>query len=206
MSHISEAWERIDAGDHAGAEALLRADPDLLDSDAGQMALGYALAFQGQYEAASAAYTGLRTRHAGEAWEHIAVHQLGMVARMTGDCPRARALFEEESRLIEAAGLGTHEHSVNAYEQGLVALNMGDLSGADSHLKRCLELAQQGDDPVAVACGHRGLGELALAAGDQHEARHQFALALACFEDAEDEPEAAEMRARLRALGLPASA
>jgi TolA-binding protein len=206
MSHISEVWERIDAGDHAGAEGLLRGDPDLLDSDAGQMALGYTLAFTQRCPEASAVYAGLRKRHAGEPWEHIAVHQLGMVARMHGDWDSARALFEEEAQMIGAAGLGSHEHSVNAYEQGYVALKMGQLEQASTHLNRGLTLAQQGDDPVAVACAHRGLGELALAHGDAHEAHRQFGLALACFEEAEDEPEAAEMRARLLELGSPATA
>ncbi|ADV66665.1 tetratricopeptide repeat protein [Deinococcus maricopensis] len=198
--NLAEIWTAIDEGRHADAERLLHDDPDLLASRAGQMAHGYILAHTGRHPEARDVYARLRAAHAGDEWEHIAVHQQGMVERLAGDHAAALAHFEQELQLIRALGDRPHKLAVNAYELGVTSLALGRVEAARTHLQDSLRNAHRQDDPVAVACAERGLGEVAAYEGNVGEARAHYARAIEAFEDAEDEVGIREVQALMDAL------
>ncbi len=185
---LHDIWAAIDEGRYPDAERQLNQDPDLRSGRAGQMALGYVYAFTERFDEARAVYTALRdeARAEGDDWEHIALHQLGMVERLAGDWPTALARFEEEAALIAALGDRPHKQAVNAYELGTVHLHLGHLPEARAELERSLANARRQDDPVALGCAERGLGDLCTAEQRPDEAAQHYERARAAFEDAED--------------------
>lgn len=185
---LQDVWVAIDEGRYADAEAILDADSALRASAPGRMALGYILAFTGRLGEAREVYAGLRNeaRELGnDLAEHVALHQLGMVERMGGNLDTALAVFEEERSLIKPED--EHAASVNAYELGYVNLLRGNLDEARVWLTACRELSERGDDPIALGCAWRGLGELAARQGNSDEAREAYVRAKTAFLDGEDE-------------------
>lgn len=197
---LSDIWAAIDEARYTEAERLLGADRELLAARAGQMALGYLYAHTRRFDEARGVYANLRQLHAGDQWEHIAVHQQGVVERLAGEYPAALALFEQERALIAALGDRPHKQSVNAYELGIVRLAMGQLPEARAELERSLESAGRQDDPEAMGCAERGLGDLSAAEGHHQVARLHYQRARQAFEDAEDAPAVREVEARLAGL------
>lgn len=199
---LREVWAAIDEGRNAEARALLEADPALLASDAGQMALGYALAHDGLFAEAQAVYAGLRAVHAGQPGEHIFVHQLGMVERLAGDHHVALELFGQEWELIEALPPQERpfKRAVNGYELGVCRLALGEVEAARAALAAALTEAQEADDPMTLGCVHRALGDFAVQTGDLETARAEYEQAHADFQEAGDERSAAEVRARRAVL------
>lgn len=199
---LGDVWKAIEAGQNAGARALLEGDPALLASDAGQMALGYALAHDGLFGEAREVYAGLRAAHAGEAWEHIAVHQLGMVERLAGDHRAALRLFDEERKLIGQLPEPERafKRAVNGHELGVCHLALGEIGEARVALAAALTDARTADDPMTLGCVHRALGDFAAQGGDRDTAQAEYALAHADFLEAGDERAAAAVQARRDAL------
>lgn len=199
---LGDVWKAIEEGRNADARALLEADPALLASDAGQMALGYALAHEGLFGEAREVYAGLRSAHAGGAWEHIAVHQLGMVERLAGDHRAALHLFTQESGLI--GGLPEEQRAfkraVNGYELGVCHLALGEVAQARTALAAALADARTADDPMTLGCVHRARGDFAAQTGDRDTARAEYAGAYAAFLEADDERAATEVQARRERL------
>lgn len=204
---LHDIWTAIDEGRYADAERLLEADAELGAGRAGQMALGHIYTHTGRFDEARALFTALReaAREEADDWEHIAVHQLGLLERAAGDLPGALAHFQEEERLIQALGDRPHKRAVNACALGLTALAMNDLEAARTHLECSLEQARRQDDPEALGAAEQGLGDLCLAEGEAGAAREHYLKAQAAFEDAEDEAALRELAARLRQLS-PAEA
>ncbi|MBB5233031.1 hypothetical protein [Deinococcus budaensis] len=199
---LAEVWDAINGGDNARARALLEADPALLASDAGQMALGYALAHAGLFAEGRAVYARLRDAHAGEPREHLYVHQLGMVERLAGDLHAALRLFGHERELIGSLPPAERafKRAVNGYELGLCRLALGEGEAARAALAAALADAREADDPMTRGCVHRALGDLAAGSGDPDTARAEYGQAHADFQEAGDERAAAEVRARGAAL------
>lgn len=198
---LGDVWSAIDEGRYDAAETLLERDDELSKSPAGQMARGYIFAFRGQFDEARQVYGRLRETALAQPErirEHIAVHQLGMVERMAGRYEEALALFEEEHDLIDPDA--DHALAVNAYELGNVALLLGRLDDAERELTRCLHLARTGDDPVALGCAWRGLGDLAVAREDFEAASSAYAHAKEAFREADDERALREIDERERRL------
>ena len=200
---LHDIWVAIDEGRYPDAERQLDQDRDLRSGRAGQMALGYVYASTGRFDEARAVFGALRdeAREEGDDWEHIALHQLGMVERLAGDWPQALARFQEEAALIAALGDRPHKQAVNAYELGMVHLQLGQLDEARRELERSLANARRQDDPVALGCAERGLGDLARAEGQLEVAADHYAQARAAFEDAEDEAALRDLAARLPTHG-----
>ncbi|EYB69443.1 hypothetical protein DEIPH_ctg006orf0008 [Deinococcus phoenicis] len=199
---LGDVWQAIDEARFAEARALLEADPALLASDPGQMALGYALAHEGQFGGAREVYGRLRNTHAGQPWEHVPLHQLGMVERLAGDPAAALRLFDEERALIERLPEvdRAFKRAVNGYELGVNRLALGQVAEARATLAAALADAQQADDPLTLGCVHRALGDMAAQTGDPDGARAEYEQAATLFEEAGDEWAAAEARARREAL------
>lgn len=195
---LAEVWDAINGGDNARARALLEADPALLASDAGQMALGYALAHGGLFAEARAVYTGLRQAHAGGPLEHIHAHQLGMVERLAGDFHAALRLFDHERKLIGTLPPAERpfKRAVNGYELGVCRLALGETEAARVDLVAALADAREAGDPLTLGCVHRALGDLAAGSGDPDSARAEYEQAHADFQEAGDDRAAAEVRAR----------
>lgn len=197
---LSDIWAAIDEARYPDAERLLEADRELLATRAGQMALGYVYAHTDRFELARGVYANLRQLHAGDEWEHIAAHQQGMVERLAGAYPAALALLEQERTLIAALGDRPHKQSVNAYELGLVLLAMNRLPEARLELERSLENAGRQDDPEALGCAERGLGDLSAAEGHPQVARLHYQRARQAFGEAEDAAAVREVEARMARL------
>lgn len=195
---LGDVWQAIDEGRFADARALLEADPALLASDPGQMALGYALAHGGQFDEAREVYGRLRDTHAGQPWEHVPLHQLGMVERLAGDPAAALRLFGEELALIERLPEDERafKRAVNGYELGVNRLELGQVAEARGTLAAALADAQQADDPMTLGCVHRALGDMAVQTGDPTGAQAEYEQAATFFEEAGDERAAAEVRGR----------
>lgn len=68
---LRQVWAAIDEGRNGEARSLLEADPALLTSTDGQMALGYALAHEGLFDEAREVYARLRAAHVDRPKEHI---------------------------------------------------------------------------------------------------------------------------------------
>ncbi|MEF2277977.1 hypothetical protein V3W47_06660 [Deinococcus sp. YIM 134068] len=164
------------------------------------MALGYALAHDGHFDAAREVYARLRAVHAGEPGEHIFVHQLGMVERLAGNHRAALRLFTEERVLIESLPEAERpfKRAVSGYEVGVNLLALGDVAAARAVLADALADAGSADDPMTLGCVHRALGDLAAREGELDATRREYDLAGAAFLKAGDERAAAEVQARLR--------
>ena len=190
-------WQAITEEDWGTARRLLAADPALLASPDGQFALGYVLAFGGEFDAAQEVYTAQRELHRGQALEHVALHQLGMVARMRGDAAQALALFEEEAELIRHLPDGEQpsKRAVNGYELGVNLRMLGRVAEARTALLAALGDAETVRDPMTLGCLHRAHGELASAEGGSPQ--EEYALAAHFFRLAGDERAAGEVEGRL---------
>lgn len=200
---LPEVWAAIDREDWEGARERLEADPDLLASRAGQMALGYVLAYTGDPAGAREVYGRLRQAHAGDPWEHIAVHQLGMVERLAGEHRAALRLFEEERALIGELPEAEQpfKRAVNGYELAVCHLALGEVAQTRTALDEALTDAHAADDPMTLACLHRARGELAAHGGDAAGARAAYRESAALFREAGDDRAAAEVGGRAGALG-----
>ncbi|GMA16650.1 hypothetical protein E5F05_13195 [Deinococcus metallilatus] len=194
---LGDVWQAIDEGRYADARARLEADPALLASDPGQMALGYALAHDRRFDEAREVYGRLRAAHAGQPWEHVPLHQLGTVERLAGNPGAALRLFEEERALIERLPEDERafKRAVNGYEVGVNRLALGEAEEARAALTAALADAQAADDPMTLGCVHRALGNLAARAGDRDTALTEYRQAQAAFQEADDERAAAETQA-----------
>ncbi|WP_104990792.1 hypothetical protein [Deinococcus sp. NW-56] len=199
---LPEVWAAIDREDWEEARKRLEADPDLLASRAGQMALGYVRAHTGDHAGAREVYGRLRQAHAGDPWEHIAVHQLGMVERLAGEHRAALRLFGEERALIGALPEAERpfKRAVNGYELVVCHLALGEVEQARAALEEALADAHAADDPMTLACLHRARGDLAAQGGDGAGARAAYQEAAAFFREADAERAATEVEARAASL------
>lgn len=199
---LPEVWAAIDREDWEEARGRLEADPDLLASRAGQMALGYVLAHTGDHAGAREVYVRLRQAHAGDPWEHIAVHQLGMVERLAGEHRAALRLFAQERALIAELPEAERpfKRAVNGYELVVGHLALGERNQAHAALEEALADAHAADDPMTLGCLHRARGDLAAHGGDRARARAAYREAAAFFREAEDDRAAADALARAASL------
>ena len=169
-----------------------------------QSGLGYSLAFSEQHAEARHIFEQLclqaTVRSDAEA-EHRAVHQIGMVERMAGDWRAAQTCFEQERRLIESLGEPDLAVAVNAYELGLVALHLGEMTSARRWLDLSLERARRTADRTAVGCAWRALGDWHRQRGDSDGAQECWTAARAAFERAGDAKAGREMVRRLELKG-----
>lgn len=181
------AWELFVQGEYVRAERAFRlqlAEPDLTapQQQQARYGLGYVLAFSQHYNEARDIFEMLRREAVAQndpGAEHRALHQVGMVERMAGNWTSARECFERERQLIASSGNEALAVAVNAYELGLVALQLGQNESSKAWFDLSLTSAQRTEDQVAVGCAYRGLG-------DWHQKADQPGLAVACWTVARD--------------------
>ncbi|MGT2910868.1 tetratricopeptide repeat protein [Streptococcus cameli] len=93
--------------------------------------------------------------------QHMAYHQLCMVARLNQEYTKARDYLAQEEAIIQAHfPTDAHVWSVHLYEVGYIAYLMGDKADAEKQMTASLGYALQTDDLIAQACSYRGLGEI----------------------------------------------
>ncbi|MDL2344999.1 hypothetical protein QOL99_12680 [Deinococcus sp. MIMF12] len=199
---LPELWAATDREDWEDARRRLEADPDLLASRAGQMALGYVQAHAGDHAGAREVYGRLRQAHAGDPWEHVAVYQLGMVERLAGEHRAALDLFAQERALIGALPEAEQpfKRAVNGYELVVGHLALGEVNHARAALGEALADAHTADDPMTLGCLHRARGELAAQGGDGAGARAAYQESATFFREADADRAAAEVEARAALL------
>lgn len=167
-----------------------------------QFGLGYCAAFAGHFAQSRQMFQILRQDAAerqDQHAEHRALHQLGMVERMAGNWMAAQQCFHEEQFLLQTLGNDALAVSVNAYEQGFVALHLRQMGAALDWFTRCLDQAEQSGDFIAIGCAHRGLGDY-WQHEDSETAWHHWETALTVFDEAGDLKAVQEMRERLSRL------
>ena len=187
------AWEKFDAGDFLGAEALyLACLQQTSASDAERysavlMGLVYTESFLEKYDEARQYGRRLLDAAKNAADQHVALHQLGMVERMAGNLSDALQLFLEEERVIQASFSNDDLRlSVNLYEQAYVAFLMGELAKAESIMLASRDRAAAARDDMCLGCAFRGLGEIMKAAGRLEAANDCFERAIIAFTKAGD--------------------
>ena len=189
----------IDERRFGQAESLLRDDKELFPTRAGQMALGYLYAHTGRYNEAREVFRNLREQHRGDAWEHIALHQLGRVERLAGQHEAALGFYSEEIGLIRKLDSQSHELAVNALERSISLRALHRLDEARAALHDCLGYAGQ-DDPETLGRAERELGELSLIEGHPEAAKLHLERAIVAFRESEDDFAVREIEARIREL------
>lgn len=195
MNDLNRAVAALSRGDLESAErlareALVAAEPG---SGAEADALGL-LAFieaeQGKLEQARARYLVLRERYrqaADPERESVAVHQLGMVARLSGDYAGAAALFDQEAAMLERyLPENRLRRGGNLYEQGFVRFLRGELGESERLFRQGLEVVGPGGDPMVFGCLWRGLGQVLAAGGDGRGAAAAYQEARDAFTAAGD--------------------
>ena len=203
---LEAAFSLFDAGEwdvsSAMYEALLSED-SMSPTETAQCLLGYeyVLCALGRYEEALNAGERLLELAVSEEERHIALHQLAMAKREAESYDDALSLIEKERKILDTSfPQDALKYAVNEYEQGYLRLKLGRLPQAKDRMETSLSYAEQADDPVARACAHRGLGEIALALGQNQAAQHAFQTAVLLFEQAGDAVGAAEIKERWKAL------
>ncbi|WP_407538952.1 tetratricopeptide repeat protein [Deinococcus radiomollis] len=206
MTELSaEAWAAFQREDWAAAEKIFReilSTPALIQDESRQAwyGLGSVLACAEQFAEAREIFASLGQRAAARgdpAFEHVALHQLGMVERLAGNWAAAQQCFEHEREMIARLGNSDLAVAVNAYELGTVAQHLGEQAEAKVWLDLSLARAERTDDLIAVGCAHRGLGDWLSAQGQEEEARRRWQAAHASFLRARDEKAAFDIGRRL---------
>lgn len=195
MKDLNRAVAALSRGDLEPAERLAREALAAAEPGSGAEAdalglLAFIEAEQGKLEQARARYLVVRERNrqAGDPErESVAVHQLGMVARLSGDYVGAAALFDEEAAMLERYlsenGL---RRGGNLYEQGFVRFLRGELGESVRLFRQGLEVVGPGGDPMVLGCLWRGLGQVLAAGGDGRGAAAAYQEARDAFTAAGD--------------------
>ena len=204
---MTRAWAAFQCEDWTQAEALYReilSDPALTSAErqGARFGLGYVLAHVQRFDEARELFASLREQAAAGndlAFEHVALHQVRMVERMSGHWEAAQDCFEREQKLITRLGNADLAVAVNAYELGTVARHLGQQAEAKTWFDLSLTCAERTDDLIAVGCAHRGLGDWYSARGQLNEALNCWRSAHASFLAAGDDRAASDVERRLHA-------
>src|SRR5262249_14379866 len=142
--------------EHGGTALLCRA----------LSALGYARQLRGEYAEAIAAFTAClsQVRGLGQPWSTaLCLNNLAWVMVLAGDLVQASALVDEALAIYAKDG-EPHRGAAFRHTAGLLALESGDLPGAEREFVRSLRLvgaASPGVTPFAL----EGLGLAAIYSG-----------------------------------------
>ena len=204
---MTRAWAAFEREDWTQAEALYReilSAPILtsVERQGARFGLGYVLAYAQHFDEARELFVSLREQAAAGddlAFEHVALHQVGMVERMAGHWEAAQDCFERERELIARLGNAPLAVAVNAYELGTVAQHLGRYGEAKAWLDLSLACAERTDDLIAAGCAHRGLGDRSSAQGQIEEALSCWRSAHASFLAAGDDRAASDVERRIHA-------
>ena len=203
---MTRAWAAFQREDWTQTEALYReilSAPILtsVERQGARFGLGYVLAYAQRFDEARELFVSLREQAAAGddlAFEHVALHQVGMVERMAGHWEAAQDCFERERELIARLGNAPLAVAVNAYELGTVAQHLGRHGKAKAWLDLSLTCAGRTHDLIAVGCAHRGLGDWHSAQGQTGEALSCWRSAHASFLAAGDDRAASDVERRIQ--------
>ena len=203
---MTRAWAAFQREDWTQTEALYReilSAPILtsVERQGARFGLGYVLAYAQRFDEARELFVSLREQAAAGddlAFEHVALHQVGMVERMAGHWEAAQDCFERERELIARLGNAPLAVAVNAYELGTVEQHLGRHGEAKAWLDLSLTCAGRTDDLIAVGCAHRGLGDWHSAQGQTGEALSCWRSAHASFLAAGDDRAASDVERRIQ--------
>ena len=203
---MTRAWAAFQREDWTQTEALYReilSAPILtsVERQGARFGLGYVLAYAQHFDEARELFVSLREQAAAGddlAFEHVALHQVGMVERMAGHWEAAQDCFERERELIARLGNAPLAVAVNAYELGTVEQHLGRHGEAKAWLDLSLTCAGRTDDLIAVGCAHRGLGDWHSAQGQTGEALSCWRSAHASFLAAGDDRAASDVERRIQ--------
>ena len=166
----------------AGYEACLEEGASGPTYDAVLNGMMYALAALGRFDEARARGRELLSRAADEQERHVALHQLGMVARQADCWEEAQALFEQERALIlRALPADQLALSANDYELACCLMHAGQLHAAFTQMNQAHQEALASGDAICLGCALRGLGEIHQRLGDTAAARRCFQAAASSF-------------------------
>lgn len=144
---------------------------------------GYVYAEMKEFSKAYRSYEAYLTKAISEGsfqHQHMAYHQLCMVARLQGDYAKAKAYLDQESEIIQDHfAEDAQVWAIHLYEVGYISFLMGEKSDAEKQMSTSLDFALQTDDLIAQACAYRGLGEIL-------SSRFHFEKAKALFQQAGD--------------------
>lgn len=109
----------------------------------------------------------------------IYLHQMGCVARESGDLNQARlCLIAEKARLNP---LDYSVRAANSYELGLVALLLNELPQAHNFARDSLNQARRAGDCIAEGTAHRLLGDVMMAIQKDGDARQHYQAAFLAY-------------------------
>lgn len=193
-----EQAERLAREALAGAKPGSRAQTDALSL------LAFLEAEQGKLEQARARYLDLRERYrrvTDPERESVAVHQLGMVARLAGDYSGAEALFDEEAAMLERhLPENRLRRGGNLYERAFVRYLREEFDQAERLFRMGLDLVGPAGDQMVLGCLWRGLGQVLAASGDGRGAAAAYQEARAAFTAAGDQAALRQVEALNRSL------
>lgn len=173
------AWEAFGRQDFALAaelwERLIDQESDEARRNRYRFNYTYVLLAQGRFDAAQALLEELYqfSQHP------LYLHQMGYVARESGDLNQAHLCLE-----AERARLGAGDHAAraaNAYELGLVALLQNNLPAAHNHARDSLTQARRAGDRIAEGTAHRLLGDVMMAIQKANDAQLHYRSALRAY-------------------------
>lgn len=201
---LANAFEKFDSEEWDTAEDLYRKGMQLADGKDERLlnncihGLAFTLALKGNFQEAHLLYKKLlkdAQNNQDISEEAIALHQIGMVYRMEKKFNRAIEIFTEEKQLREEKLPNDFVgFSANAYELGIIALEMEEFEQTISYLTKALENGCLANDPICMACAHRGMGEYYQRSGNVYESKIHFQQSIELFEQSGDERGVASVR------------
>ncbi|MDW0117167.1 tetratricopeptide repeat protein [Sporosarcina thermotolerans] len=152
--------------------------------------LGYVKSELKKYDEARSIYIKLReiAKFSSDLQDElIAIHQLGMVERMARNYEEAIKLFDVELNLLKNSYPDFYVgFAANYYEQGYILLKKGSLIEAEKLMNQSLQYSKQSNDPIALGCSLRGLGEIFNAKGEIERAKGYFEESIFTFKESDD--------------------
>ncbi len=198
MNKLAAAWAAFHSEDfEAAEEAFWQSDatPDITREARG--GLVYVYARTGRSEEARDGCEALRLEALAlgdSALEYAALHQLGIVERLSGQFETALEVFASERTVIASLGQPPLARCANAFESGVLHAKLGRIEIGRDWLRIALEAAQLSGDLGAQASVLRALGEVA---GNVTMRRALLTQSHAAFLHAGDELAALEVKALL---------
>ncbi|MDN4607690.1 tetratricopeptide repeat protein [Sporosarcina highlanderae] len=152
--------------------------------------LGYVKSELKKYDEARSIYSELREiakLNSNLQDELVAIHQLGMVERMAENYDVAIELFNEEFNLLMNNFPDFYVgFAANYFEQGYILFKKDSLLEAEKLMNQSLQYSKQSNDPIALGCSLRGLGEIFYAKGEIERAKGYFEQSILSFKEANE--------------------
>lgn len=153
---------------------------------------GLALVKTAQEKFTEAREVYLQLLHRAESEQNLddqamALHQLGMVERLSGNFKKALELFKSEEVIYKANEADfIVEYAVNLYEQALIFKTQNQFEQTNTSLQQSLNYAKSTEDKHLIGSVYALFGDLQLQQGFSKEAKDYYKQSLLSFETVED--------------------